>query len=256
MATINNKTLIASALVTALMVAPVTQASEHNNSEQQTSSLSPENKEEIGFGTGALIGGIFGGPVGAMITGVAGTFIMKHINSEDEVDELSQQLTQEKQQYSQELISLQKQIQRNEQDYQQELLALSQQQGAAGQLQAKNLLMSLQFKTGSSDIPDHYQEQLTALGEILKQSPDLTVDLSGYTDLLGNSELNMKLSQARANAVKTSLIDLGIDATRINTQGFGDLAPVVANAQQESSFYDRRVMIKLISPITQVANNY
>jgi len=116
-------------------------------------------------------------------------------------------------------------------------------------------MMSFQFNTGSSDVPTHYNEQLSALAEILKQSPELTIDLSGYTDLLGSSQRNMQLSKARANSVKESLVALGINQQRINTQAFGDSAPIVASAEQQSSFYDRRVMVKLQQPNSQLVKS-
>lgn len=223
--------------------------------------LEPDTVEEIGFGTGAIIGAIFGGPAGAFITGIAGTFIAKNMNSEDQIDTLQASQKNQQAQFEQELASMKSVLEQTNQAYQQELIALEQKQEQAApyaltQLQAENLLMSLQFKTGSANIPDYYQDQLMALAELLKQSPDIKVDLSGYTDLLGDSDLNLKLSSKRADSVKAQLISLGVSEERINTFAFGESSPVVANAQQKSSFYDRRVMIKIHQQPSQVAKNF
>lgn len=223
--------------------------------------LNPETVEEIGFGTGALIGAIFGGPAGAFITGIAGTFIAKNINSEDKIESLQANQKDQQLQFEQELASMEKVLERANQSHQQELIALEQKQEQSSdytltQLQAENLLMSLQFNTGSANIPDYYQDQLAALAALLNQSPDINVDLSGYTDLLGDSDLNLKLSSKRADSVKKQLMTFGVSEDRINTYAFGESSPVVANTQQKSSFYDRRVMIKIHQQPSQVAKNF
>ena len=132
---------------------------------------------------------------------------------------------------------------------------MQQSQQNTSQLQAENLLMSLQFPTGSSDLQPHYQQQINALAKLLAQSPELSIDLSGYTDLQGDEELNHALSIARVNTVKHALINEGIEADRINLFAFGENAPVVANNEKQVSFYDRRVVIKLHSSDDQMAKN-
>ena len=151
-------------------------------------------------------------------------------------------------------------MQRLEASYQQQLVALESQQKQAGQLKADNLLMSLQFSTGSSDIAPHYQEQVAALAQILNNSPQIKIDLSGYTDLTGAESVNETLSKARVASVKNLLMSQGVDEQQIATFSFGESAPVVANNEREVSFYDRRVVLKLHKPSqlesNQMANNH
>ncbi len=240
------KTLINAALISALTVSPVFatsyQQSAHADLEQKKSA---QLKEEIGFGTGMVIGGLLGGPLGAFLTGLAGNIIVKNINAADEIEMLSTAYQAEKQSNESALARYQDKIEQAEQSYQQELLALEKNYQSASLLQAQNLLMSLQFSTGSSEIKSHYQEQIASLARIVQQSPNLTLDLSGYTDKQGSDELNQALSLARINAVKNALIDQGVDADRINLFAFGEQQPVVASVDKEVSFYDRRVVIKL-----------
>ncbi|MBA6390803.1 sortase-associated OmpA-like protein PdsO [Colwellia sp. BRX10-3] len=248
------RTLINVALISALTVSPVFASSyEKIVQEQVEQENSAQLKEEIGFGTGMVIGAILGGPIGAFITGVAGNLIAKNINATDEIDKLSIAYKKEKQSTETSLARYQKQIAQAEQGYQMELLALEQNYQAASQLQAQNLLMSLQFSTGSSEIKSHYQEQIASLARIVQQSPNLTLDLSGYTDKQGSDELNQAISLARINAVKNALIDLGVKADRISLFAFGEQQPVVASVDKEVSFYDRRVVIKLKN--TALAND-
>jgi sortase system peptidoglycan-associated protein len=216
------------------------------------------NNENMGFGTGAIIGGVIAGPLGAMVAGIGGTLIAKFINVKDDNEVLSTALIEEKHLYKRNNEQTEKQyqaeLQRLQNAYQQQLAALEKQQQNTGQIQADNLLMSLQFSTGSSDIAPHYQDQVTALAQILVSSPTMKIDLSGYTDLTGGSALNQTLSKARVESVKTMLMTYGVDEEQIATFAFGDNAPVVANDTRKVSFYDRRVVLKLHKTLTAENN--
>jgi sortase system peptidoglycan-associated protein len=235
-----------------------------NNTEEQTEmKLSAQNKEEIGFGSGMIIGAILGGPVGAFITGVAGNLLAKNINDKEEIAKLHTFADKQAQDYQIAVNQFNREQRQTEKAHKMELAETEQnikyQYQQASQLQAENLLMSLQFSTGSSELQPHYQGQIVALSEMLHQAPRLAVDLSGYTDLLGSKKLNKSLSIARVNSVKKALIEQGVEADRIQLFAFGEQVPVVANNQQQSSFYDRRVVIKLRQtgnlPNNQVAKN-
>jgi len=246
---VGKKLLITSVVMAALATSSV-------NATESTSTLPTKHQqqmqnENMGFGTGAVIGAIAAGPVGAFVAGLGGVFIAKFINVNDENDELTSALVKEqKKQLSNEQAQSQYQakLQRLETSYQQQLLVLENQQNQTGQLQAENLLMSLQFSTGSSDIAPHYQEQVAALAQLLNGSPQMKIDLSGYTDLTGDQSLNQTLSQARVESVKILLMAQGVDEQQIATFAFGENSPVVANSEREVSFYDRRVVLKLHTP--------
>ena len=266
----SKKMLIASVIMTAIASTSVS-AYENEIDKKLTVAEKQQaqtNNENIGFGTGALIGGIAAGPLGAIVAGVGGAFIAKFINVNDENEELNIALTEEKQAHQLTNEHTQKQyqakLQRLETSYQQQLVALESQQQQTGQLQAglleaEKLLMSLQFSTGSSDIAAHYQEQVAALAQILNSSPNMKIDLSGYTDLTGEEALNQTLSKARVESVKTLLMAQGVDEQQIATFAFGEGAPVAPNNEREVSFYDSSAVLKLHKPsklgINQMANN-
>lgn len=245
------KMLIATVVMTAIASTSVS-AFDGNSAKIATATQKHQaqtNNENIGFGTGAIIGGIAAGPLGAIVAGLGGVFIAKFINVTDENEELNIALTDEKQAHQLSSTEANNQyktkIAQLKSSYQQQLITLENQQQQTGQLSANNLLMSLQFSTGSSDIASHYQEQVTALAKILTHSPTMTVDLSGYTDLTGEESLNQTLSQARVTSVKNMLMAHGVGENQIATFAFGEAAPVVANNEREVSFYDRRVVMKL-----------
>jgi len=260
----SRKTLIATIVITAIASSSASASEYKEKLNAAEKKQAQTNSENIGFGTGALIGGIVAGPLGVFVAGVGGILIAKFINVNDENEDLTLALNKKQQdhQLSNEQTELQYQtkLQRLEASYQQQLLVLESQQNQTGQLQANNLLMSLQFSTGSSDIAAHYQEQVAALAQILNSSPTMKIDLSGYTDLTGEESLNQTLSQARVESVKTLLMAQGVSNSQIETFAYGEGAPVVANNEREVSFYDRRVVLKLHKPLllesNQMANNH
>ncbi|MCJ8321961.1 MAG: sortase-associated OmpA-like protein PdsO [Colwellia sp.] len=260
------KAIMATAVITSLLSTPL-MANTLQNTQQLTTAQQikkeqhkhAELNQEIGLGTGLVVGAIVAGPIGAIVAALAGNFIAEHINANENIDALEVALTHEQLTYQQQLVSNQKmfeqKLQVSEQAFQTELIALEQNYQTNGQLQAENLLMSLQFSTGSTDIAPHYQEQIAVLADLLNRTPTMSVDLSGYTDLLGEEALNQKLSLARVQKVKNLLMAQGVEDERIITAAFGEAQPLVANAQQESSFYDRRVVMKLHNQVNQTAKN-
>ena len=89
------KLIITTALVAALATSSV---SATENTLTSVKTQQQETKDEnIGFGTGAIIGAIVAGPVGAFVVGIGGVFIAKYINVNDHNDELSHALVKEQQ---------------------------------------------------------------------------------------------------------------------------------------------------------------
>ncbi len=252
---IMKKSIIAIIVSSTFLLTPNVVFAQHNTIAKQQTSHKQQNSEELGFGAGAVVGGVLAGPVGAFVTGLVVSLFVKDSNSKENIKHLKTALVSQESVNQTTIAKFQHQLQNVEQNYQHELLTLQQSYQASGQLQAENLLMSLQFSTGSSDIAAIYQPQIQALAKILQQSPQIIIDLSGYTDLQGSEQLNQALSQARVNAVKSALVNYGIDNARINTQAFGESSPVVAKTDKEVSFYDRRVVIKLHSNTNQTAKN-
>jgi OOP family OmpA-OmpF porin len=78
---------------------------------------------------------------------------------------------------------------------------------------------------------------------ILRNRSDIRVELQGHTDSIGPDEYNQGLSERRAAAVKQYLVDKGINASRIETRGFGESQPAASNETAEGRFQNRRVVI-------------
>lgn len=102
------------------------------------------------------------------------------------------------------------------------------------------------FKTGSADLDDEAAyEQLAKAGRILAANPKLHVRIEGHTDSVGTEEKNQVLSQARADRIKAILVEGGVSADRITTQGFGASKPIADNKTKEGRAKNRRVEIHL-----------
>lgn len=76
---------------------------------------------------------------------------------------------------------------------------------------------------------------------VMKNYPTVKIDLQGHTDWIGTDEYNQKLSQRRADAVKSYLINNGIEAARLTTSAWGESKPIADNETEEGRFQNRRV---------------
>ena len=83
---------------------------------------------------------------------------------------------------------------------------------------------------------------------VLKSRPELFVKIQGHTDSIGTKAYNDVLSLKRANAVKTYLMDKGIDKNRLSSEGFGLSKPVESNKTDKGRALNRRVELY---PITK-----
>jgi len=107
-------------------------------------------------------------------------------------------------------------------------------------------LEDLVFKTGSSalDIGDY--PSLAALATFLTANADGTITLVGHTDAEGGLAGNIALSQRRAEAVRTALIqDHGVNPSQLTAEGVGYLAPRASNATDDGRRANRRVEVVL-----------
>ncbi len=75
----------------------------------------------------------------------------------------------------------------------------------------------------------------------LKQCPNTSIEISGYTDSVGSESYNQQLSERRANSVRDFLTGQGVDASRLTAVGHGESQPVASNANEAGRAKNRRV---------------
>jgi outer membrane protein OmpA-like peptidoglycan-associated protein len=102
-------------------------------------------------------------------------------------------------------------------------------------------LEGVTFATGKATLTAESESVLEKAYNTLEQNPEITVEIQGHTDNTGSRATNMKLSQARANAVKAWLTAKGIQDSRIATKGFGPDKPVAPNKTAEDRAKNRRI---------------
>lgn len=105
---------------------------------------------------------------------------------------------------------------------------------------------NVRFNTGSSTITDSSYKQLKNLVSIIKFFPKSQFKIGGYTDNTGDSVLNVKLSQQRADAVFSSIQKLGVSAAQLTgAKGYGPEHPVGDNTTKEGKAINRRVSVNV-----------
>ena len=106
----------------------------------------------------------------------------------------------------------------------------------------KATLYGIYFDTGKSDIKPESQAELTEIAKLLKDNAGLKLYMVGHTDNVGTYEANMKLSQDRAMAVVSELVNkYKVEAARLKACGDGPTAPVASNENADGRALNRRV---------------
>jgi outer membrane protein OmpA-like peptidoglycan-associated protein len=98
------------------------------------------------------------------------------------------------------------------------------------------------FETGKSDLKPESTPTLKEIAAALKAHPELKVEIQGHTDNVGKAADNLKLSDARAAAVKAALVgQFGAADAQLTTKGYGDTKPSAPNTTAEGRQNNRRV---------------
>jgi outer membrane protein OmpA-like peptidoglycan-associated protein len=103
--------------------------------------------------------------------------------------------------------------------------------------------VDLYFVPGSKNLRPESEAKLKEFAAALAANSNLHATVSGYTDNVGNPETNVRLSQQRADAVKSELVQMGIAADRLTAQGFGEENPIADNSTAEGRDANRRVSL-------------
>ena len=107
------------------------------------------------------------------------------------------------------------------------------------------VLRGVTFKTNSAVITPTSKLVLDSAVAYLKARPNAAAEVRGHTDSVGNDEANMRLSKARAEAVRDYLIAGGIDAGRLTANGYGETEHIAPNDTPAGREQNRRVTLRI-----------
>ena len=106
----------------------------------------------------------------------------------------------------------------------------------------------VQFETGSAQLKPQSLPVLDQIAEMLMEYPAYNLQISGHTDSRGDAAKNLALSKRRAKSCVDYLLDKGIDAGRLFSQGFGKTKPIATNKTAAGRSHNRRVEFDLVFP--------
>lgn len=113
------------------------------------------------------------------------------------------------------------------------------------------IFKNIEFDGGKSTIKKDMEPILDRIVLYLADHPTFRLKIGGHTDSSGDPDLNLELSQARADAIKTYLVRKGkFDPDRIDAMGYGSTEPLKDELTDEDMKINRRVEFKLVKPET------
>lgn len=109
----------------------------------------------------------------------------------------------------------------------------------------KWVLVGVNFGFNSAKLRQEAYPVLFHAALVLLQNPSLEVEIQGYTDNIGSSKYNQKLSEKRPQAVMDYLVARGVDASRLTTVGYGEKMPIADNKTADGRAMNRRIEFKV-----------
>ncbi len=117
----------------------------------------------------------------------------------------------------------------------------------AAKIQAILAGTTIQFGAGSAEIAPESDVMVTTIAGALRQCPEVTMEIGGYTDSQGSDAGNLRLSQSRAEAVLAALRAPDLPLAGVVAHGYGEADPVADNATADGRAKNRRIAFSLLT---------
>ena len=211
--------------------------------------------EPIGFVTGGLIGAFAAGPIGAVVGAGLGTWLGNRVHragdatkaeatvaalQTDETELQTEKETLLKDKSA--LIETTRRLTARLDDLTQKVEA-AQKVRMDGSEVLDGLQGDVLFRTGSAEITPEIAHQIQVLAQAVAKSPALKVRVDGYADPRGTADINLQLSEARANAVRDLFLAAGIGNEVLEVNAYGKSQSVAADS--DGFALERRVRLTL-----------
>jgi OmpA-OmpF porin, OOP family len=105
---------------------------------------------------------------------------------------------------------------------------------------------TIEFESLKDQLTPNGKAVLDSLVPLLEQAPNARFLIEGHTDSWGEKAYNQALSERRARSVKAYLVSKGLEASRFESQGFGDAKPIADNRTSAGSRKNRRIAFKAL----------
>ena len=218
----------------------------HAQSKQEVrNNISPN--ESFGFISGAILGGLSGGPPGVLLGAGFGALLGdKWTSNRYALEEMRTALDKS----NLELIVAKNELAKVSQKYNplnsvQDVQLISFSNDSALDVSCCESKISINFKTGRSEIEKHYEEELKMFAKQAISLKNSKIEILGYADRNGSASENFELSKRRNLSVEKFLTENGVNRGSITTIAYGDTMPLQLDSSYESNFFDRRVSIHL-----------
>ena len=211
--------------------------------------------EPVGFATGAVIGAFAAGPVGAFVGAGLGTWLGNRVHRAGDATraEASVAVWQTEKSGLQtekalllternELTETNRNLTARLDDLTHKVEAAQTTREDAGEV-LDGLQGDVLFRTGSADITPEIAHQIQVLAQAVAKSPALKIRVDGYADPRGTVDANLKLSEARANAVRDLFLAAGISDEVLEVNAYGKSQSVAAD--DDGYALERRVRMTL-----------
>lgn len=106
--------------------------------------------------------------------------------------------------------------------------------------------LDITYETDKAVIYPRSYPLLDELVELMKDKPEVVIEVAGHTDSDGSAEHNLQLSRDRAASVKKYLLAKGITAGRVQSVGYGETRPLVENTSDKGKARNRRTEIRIV----------
>ena len=201
------------------------------------------NKEKIGFGLGALVGGVLAGPVGVVIGAGGGTWLG---DRENESDKTIAALEKELNAKSIEIAYQQNELAETKRSFQKEFQKVSRNKEIRSlEKLSDGISYVIYYKTNDAKIHHDVLPEIQKLANLIKTYPEIQIQINGYADFRGTDNHNLSLSKERVKNVQSEFIKAGIPNQRFQIHAYGERKASAYEGDIESYVFDRRVTIDL-----------
>ncbi|CAA6813976.1 MAG: OmpA family protein [uncultured Sulfurovum sp.] len=104
----------------------------------------------------------------------------------------------------------------------------------------------INFELNKATLTEQSINTISQIADILKENPNVHIEIGGHSDNSGNEMHNLKLSQARVDKVKEQLTNMMVPSNKIRAIGYGASKPLVSNDTEENRRINRRVEFKIL----------